>query len=135
MTRKFLMSAAACCGLAILPLRAETPLERGKYLVDNVGMCGDCHTPMAKGAPVESKHLKGSMLNMQPMQEVPGWRKAAPDITGGSPLFLRWKEDGMKKFLTTGVGPGGNPAGPPMPAYHFKTADADAVIAYLKSLR
>jgi mono/diheme cytochrome c family protein len=121
--------------MAVPALRAETPLERGKYLVENVSMCADCHTPMAKGVPVESKQLKGSTLNMQPVQDVPGWQKTAPDITGGSALFQRWKDAGMKKFLTTGAGPGGNPARPPMPSYRYTPADADAVIAYLKSLR
>jgi hypothetical protein len=121
--------------LAAAPLFAETPLERGKYLADKVAMCGDCHTPMVKGIPDSDKHLKGSTLNMQPIQDVPGWHKGAPDITGGSALFQRWKDAGMKKFLTTGLGPAGNPAGPPMPAYRFSPADADAVIEYLKSLK
>jgi len=121
--------------LVATPLFAETPLERGKYLVDKVGMCGDCHTPMVKGIPNSDKHLKGSTLNMQPIQDVPGWHKIAPDITGGSAVFQRWKDAGMKKFLTTGLGPGGNPAGPPMPSYRLSPADADAVIEYLKSLK
>jgi cytochrome c len=121
--------------LCALPLLAETPLERGKYLVENVAMCADCHTPMVNGARDTAKHLKGSTLNMQPIQEVPGWHKTAPDITGTSPLFTRWKDDGLKKFLETGKNPGGKLADPPMPAYRFSAADADAVVQYLKSLK
>src|SRR5215831_8523138 len=33
---------------------AKTQLERGRYLVQQVGICGDCHTPRDdKGQPVE----------------------------------------------------------------------------------
>jgi mono/diheme cytochrome c family protein len=135
MTWKLMLCAVAGCGLAILPLRAETSLERGKYLVDHVGMCGDCHTPMANGKPDAAKHLKGSTLNMRPIQAPPNWHPTAPDITGGSALFQHWKDADMKKFLTTGLGPDGKPSGPPMPAYRFSPADADAVIEYLKSLK
>jgi hypothetical protein len=38
--------------LAIAPavlVYAETPLDRGKYLVESFAMCGDCHTPMLNG--------------------------------------------------------------------------------------
>src|SRR5215469_16535708 len=35
---------------------AKTQLERGRYLVQQVGICGDCHTPRDdKGQPVEEK--------------------------------------------------------------------------------
>jgi len=79
-----LLSAAA------LFAHAETPLERGKYLVENASMCGDCHTPMLNGKPDASKQLKGSTLGFQPIGEVPGWHKTAPDISSTSQLFGRW---------------------------------------------
>ena len=41
----------------------------------------------------------------------------------------------MIKFLTTGLNPGGNPAGPPMPTYKMKQDDAEAIVEYLKSLK
>jgi cytochrome c2 len=126
---------ASLLAVSAVALHAETPLERGKYIVENVGMCADCHTPMVNGKPDMTKHLKGTTLGMQPIGEVPGWHKTSPDITGSGPVFARWKDEGMKKFLTTGLGPRGNPADPPMPAYKLKPEDADAVIAYLKSLK
>ena len=39
------ISAAAQSGAAAKP--AAEP-GQGKYLVNNVGMCGECHTPMDK---------------------------------------------------------------------------------------
>jgi hypothetical protein len=36
--------------------------------------------------------------------------------------------------MTTGLTPRDMPADPPMPAYKLKPGDAEAVVAYLKSL-
>ena len=38
------------------------------------------------------------------------------------------------KFLETAKNPRGGTAGPPMPAYTLSRDDADAIVAYLKSL-
>ena len=116
-------------------LHAETPLERGKYLVENAGMCGDCHTPMLNGKPDASKQLKGSTLGFQPIGEVPGWHKTSPDISSTSPLFMRWGDDGFKKFLQTGLNPRGHAADPPMPQYRFSAEDAAAILQYLKTVK
>ena len=115
---------------------AETKEERGKYLVDDVAACGSCHTPRAAdGKPDTAKYLKGATLNIQPIEPVEGWHKTAPDLTSGSRLFLKWKEEGLIKFLETGLNPGGHPADAPMPTYKMKPEDAEAVVAYLKTLK
>ena len=36
----------AALALAIAPAAAQTPLERGKYLVEGILTCGNCHTPL-----------------------------------------------------------------------------------------
>ncbi len=114
----------------------ENKIERGPYLTEEIGKCQDCHTPMMeKGELDRSKWLKGSVLGFQPVKPVPGWHKTAPDLTPGGGLWERWGEAGLVKFLTTGVGPRGNPADPPMPAYKLNQDDAEAIVAYLKSLR
>jgi mono/diheme cytochrome c family protein len=129
------LALAAVFALSASLLLAETPVERGKYLVENVGMCADCHTPMLNGKPDTSKHLKGSTLGFQPIGELPGWHKTSPDISSTSPLFQRWGEDGLKKFLQTGMNPRGHGADPPMPQYRFSAADADAIVQYLKTVK
>ena len=116
-------------------LYAQTPLQRGKYLVENAGMCSDCHTPMVNGKPDASKQLKGSTLGFQPIGEIPGWHKTAPDISSTSNLFQRWGDDGFKKFLQTGMDPRGGTAGAPMPEYRFSPEDAAAILAYLKTVK
>ncbi len=116
-------------------MHAETPVERGKYVVENAAMCGDCHTPMLNGKPDASKQLKGSTLGFQPIGEVPGWHKTAPDISSTSQLFMRWGDDGFKKFLETGLNPRGHAADPPMPQYRFSQEDAAAILQYLKTVK
>jgi len=111
-------------------------VARGKYLVDEVGQCGACHTPRdADGKPDASKHLKGAVLNFQPIEPVKGWHKTSPDITSTGRLFTRWKDEGMVKFLETGSGPSGNAADAPMPTYKLSHADAQAIVDYLKSIK
>jgi mono/diheme cytochrome c family protein len=123
------MSAAAVF------LHAETPLERGKYLIENAAMCGNCHTPMLDGKPDPSRQLKGSTLGFQSIGEVPGWHKTAPYISSTSQLFGRWGDDGFRKFLETGLNPRGHAADPPMPQYRFSSEDAAAILQYLKTVK
>jgi mono/diheme cytochrome c family protein len=115
---------------------ASEQLERGKYLVEEVGQCQTCHSPkLENGDYDKSKWLKGATLNIQPIAEVKGWHKAAPDLTPTGRLWSRWKEEGLVKFMQTGRGPTGNAADPPMPTYKLTKRDAEAVVEYLKSLK
>lgn len=110
-------------------------VARGKYLTEEVAKCQDCHTPrLETGELDKTKWLKGATLDFSPMHEVKDWHKTSPDITSTSSLFQRWKEEGMVKFLETTVNPRGHKADPPMPAYHLTHEDAQAIVAYLKSL-
>jgi mono/diheme cytochrome c family protein len=126
---------ALALSLTAVPARAQSAVERGKYLVDEVAKCGDCHTPTVEGRPDATKYLKGAVLAFQPIGEVKGWHKTSPDLTPGSRLWQRWGEKGLTDFLLTGKGPSGNAADPPMPAYKMKAEDAEAVVQYLKSLK
>ncbi len=127
----WLFSGIALAGLAM----ADDQIDRGKYLVEEVAKCQDCHTPKtAEGALDKTKWLKGATLDFAPMHDVPGWHKTAPDLTGSSSLFKRWEAKGIATFLMTTKNPRGNKADPPMPDYHLSKDDAEAIVAYLKSL-
>jgi mono/diheme cytochrome c family protein len=110
-------------------------VERGKYLVEEVAKCGECHTPMGPEGLDREKWLKGAVLSFAPIQPVKEWHKTAPDLTSSGRLFQRWGESGITKFLETGLGPSGHAADPPMPAYKMKPEDAEDIVAYLKSLK
>ncbi|HYD83140.1 MAG TPA: hypothetical protein VEA63_03790 [Opitutus sp.] len=105
-------------------------VERGRYLVDNVGLCADCHTPRnERGEFVRELWLQGSALGFKPLVEMP-WAPAAPPIAG-----LRAMTDQQAiTFLTSGVRPDGSRPLPPMPEYRFSEPDAQAVLAYLRTI-
>jgi len=114
----------------------QDAIAYGKYLLEEVAKCGECHTPRTEaGAPDKSKLLKGATLDFQPLHEMKEWHKATPDLTPSGRLFMRWGAPGMQKFLETGVGPAGRRAEPPMPAYTLRPHDAAAIVAYLQSLK
>jgi mono/diheme cytochrome c family protein len=116
---------------------ADPAVERGRYLVEEVAKCQDCHTPrmMNSNDLIKSQWLKGAPLSFTPVVPPPNWRSKSPDITSTSPLWSRWNDEGMVKFLETGRNPRGNHADPPMPVYTLSREDAVAVAAYLKSLK
>ena len=113
----------------------DAKVERGKYLVEEVGRCQECHTPKTEtGEFNKSQWMKGATLVGVPSTPVADWHQKSPDITSTSALWTRWGQDGFSKFLQTAKNPRGGKAGPPMPAYMLKAEDADAIAAYLKSL-
>jgi mono/diheme cytochrome c family protein len=124
--------------MAILtgPARGQDDrIARGKYLVEEVAKCQECHTPkMDNGNYIKSMWMKGATLNLAPAAPVPGWHAVTPDVTGAGALWKRWGEEGMIAFLATGKTPRGTAAGAPMPAYTLKREDAEAIVAFLKSL-
>jgi mono/diheme cytochrome c family protein len=124
--------------LAFTPLvhAQDAQTARGRYLVENVALCGDCHTPMLPaGQPDQSRLLKGAALTFQPIHPIPKWNGNSPDLTPQGALWKNWGESGLRKFLRTGRDPSGQPPDPPMPPYRFSAQDAEAVVAYLKTLR
>jgi mono/diheme cytochrome c family protein len=113
----------------------STNVERGKYLVEQVGRCQECHTPKTDTGELDkSQWMKGATLIAVPSAPVADWHQKSPDITSTSALWTRWGQDGFSKFLQTARNPRGGKAGPPMPAYMLQAEDADAIAAYLKSL-
>ncbi len=94
-------------------------------------MCSDCHSPRdEKGQVIRSRYLEGSVLDFQPMHPVPGWTPASPPIAG----LPGWTRAEAVRFFMTGVDNNGKHATPPMPSYRMSRHDAEAVVAYLKSL-
>jgi mono/diheme cytochrome c family protein len=110
---------------------AEAQIQHGKYLVENIGMCAECHTPKTdKGEYDRSQWLQGNLLDFKPTVLMP-FAAVAPPIAG-LPGFT---EEQALKFLETGIDVTGKPAMPPMPQYRFNSDDARAVLAYLRSLK
>ncbi|HEY1374538.1 MAG TPA: cytochrome c [Candidatus Binatia bacterium] len=106
--------------------------ERGKYIVDGVAKCVECHTPRDEdGNLLESEYLRGAPI---PVDSPPypnlHWAAKAPNIAG---LPGYTDEEGVR-LLTEGVNRNGSAPNPPMPQFRMTREDARAVVAYLKSL-
>src|SRR6476660_5999425 len=88
------------------PAFAETPFERGRYLVNSVLNCGNCHTPKGPNlgpnlGPNADKLLSGGMRF-----DTPGYNVVAPNLTPDRETGLgRWSDADIKKALVQGVRP------------------------------
>jgi Cytochrome c len=130
--------AALCLVAAYSSLAApakgasKQPIAHGEYLVKGIAGCGDCHTPMnEKGEYIQAKWLQGTKLFFAPTVPIPNWADTSVNIAG----LEGWNHEKAIQFFMTGLAPNGQPARPPMPQYHMNRADAEAVVAYLESLK
>ena len=116
----------------ISPASEKNKISHGKYLVERVGMCTDCHSPRnEKGEFIKEKWLDGSVIDFAPIHPMPNWASKAPALAG----LIGWNEADMIKLMETAMAPGNVPLNPPMPPYKMNKNDATAVVAYLNSLK
>jgi mono/diheme cytochrome c family protein len=113
---------------------AETPVERGSYLVNSVGACGNCHTPRQQGVPDLSRRFSGGFQTFdEPWFTVKG-ANITPDRDTG---IGGWSDDALRKTLLTGVRPNGVTLATVMPYPFYKmmlAGDVDAIVAYLRTV-
>jgi mono/diheme cytochrome c family protein len=107
----------------------------GKYLIDNVVACGDCHTPRTPmGAPDMSKYLAGDPMFVA----TPGGNLGSANLTSDATGLRNRTDAEIKAMFMDGKRPtatGEEALNPIMPYYVFhnmKTEDADAIVAYLR---
>jgi cytochrome c553 len=115
--------------------QAQTPIERGAYLVNAVMACDGCHTPRGPGGvlAMDKRFSGGPQTWDTPAYTVKGSNISADRDTGiGS-----WSAADVKRSLTEGVRPTGVPLAPQMPYAFYRimpAADVDAVVAYVRSV-
>lgn len=110
--------------------KASAQVNRGAYLTQALGHCGECHTPRNfLGGPKRDRYLAGG-------KGAEG--KGVPNLT---PTRLKKLSDkDLKDLLTTGLTPDGDVPAKAMAEVIENTtskltpADLDALIAYLRSL-
>lgn len=115
-------------------LSAETELERGRYIVEVIGACGNCHTPQGPEGPDESRHLAGGTPIEEPgMVAIP--RNITPDMETG---IGAWTDDQIIRAIREGVRSDGRVLGPPMPFGMYRQIsdrDVKAIVAYLRTVQ
>jgi mono/diheme cytochrome c family protein len=113
--------------------RQSAEWNRGAYLVEGLGHCGMCHTPInALGGSSEAQAFQGGLIPMQ------NWY--APSLTSNREAGLGdWSIEDIVELLKTGKSRRGIVYGPMAEVvYHslqyLSDADARAMAIYLKSL-
>ncbi|MFV0513880.1 MAG: cytochrome c [Jhaorihella sp.] len=113
----------------VLDAGGDAQLERGRYLVEALGHCAECHTP---------RDLTGGLDRTRWMQGAPNpsGKGTIPALT---PDKLKWSATDIAYYLETGFTPDYDSAGGEMVAVianlaHLDKADREAIAAYVKAL-
>jgi mono/diheme cytochrome c family protein len=105
---------------------------RGEYIVNNVANCIQCHTPRSADGELDRiRLLQGAPIPLASPWPNQRWAVRAPHIAG----LPGFQEEDVVSILTKGARLNGRKPQPPMPQFHLNAEDAQAVVAYLRSLR
>lgn len=108
----------------------QDEITRGKYLVEQVAKCTDCHTPRDSSGKIDdSRLLQGAPIWIMPVNSKEAWAMRAPSLAG-----FPYTDKQALDVLEKGIGTNGLPIQPPMHTYHLHHDDAVAIIAFLRSL-
>jgi mono/diheme cytochrome c family protein len=132
MLRQFSI-ALTILGAGISIAVAETPVERGSYLVTAVMACDGCHTPRGPAGLDMSKRFSGGSQVWDEKAYTVRGSNITPDRDTG---IGTWSADDLKRLLIDGVRPNGVPVAPQMPYGFYKIltpGDLDAIVAYIRT--
>jgi mono/diheme cytochrome c family protein len=107
-------------------------VNRGAYLVEGPGHCGECHTPRDRlGGMIADKKLAGA--------PDPEGKGTIPNLTPHETGLGKWSEKDIAYALETGLKPDGDSMGGSMAKVqqnmtHLTARDREAIAAYLKSI-
>jgi mono/diheme cytochrome c family protein len=107
-------------------------INRGAYLAEGPGHCGECHTPRTSlGGMIAAKKMSGA--------PDPAGKDFIPNITPDKTGIGSWSEKDISYALQSGFTPEGDVLGSTMAKVQQNMAqltpeDRDAIAAYLKSI-
>jgi mono/diheme cytochrome c family protein len=135
MNRSELVGLAALLAvLSATAASAQTPVERGGYLVNTIMTCNNCHTPMGPNGPQFDKALSGGLRFNEPPFDVTA-SNLTPDPETG---LGKWADADFKTALQEGRRPSGVHLAEVMPTGFYKVltpGDLDGIVAYLRSIK
>lgn len=108
-------------------------LERGKYLMNGVVACGNCHFQRGPtGEPLLDKGLSGGLVF-----DEPPFKAYAANITPDRETGIgKWTDAQLAKAIREGIRPDKTVIGPPMPMELYRglsDEDLAALIAYIRA--
>lgn len=103
---------------------------RGRYLVEHVAMCVECHSGRDEhGAIIPAARYKGGPLPPGPPW-IADWPVLAPRNSG----LAGYSDDEGRRLLMQGaISRNGQQLRPPMPRFRMTRQDADDVIAFMRT--
>jgi len=107
-------------------------LERGRYLIEALTACDNCHTPRGPAGYDLSKRFSGGAQTFTDKTYVVRGPNISPDVETG---IGAWTDAELRAAIVDGVSREGRLA-PVMPSDSYKpltTTDRDAIIAFLRS--
>ena len=113
---------------------AQSPLERGTYLMSSIVACGNCHTPQTPNGPAPGQELAGG-TRFDEGFGVAFASNITPDPDNG---IGKWTDAQIAAAIREGKRPDGTTIGPPMPIALYRGMsddDVKAIIAYLRSVK
>lgn len=134
------ISRLLCIHLLLLVLLpglspADDLLERGRYLVEGIVACGNCHTPKTdEGLPDRDMQFAGAFVIEEPV-----FRAYAPNITMDRETGIgAWSDEDIIRSIREGIRPDGTLIGPPMPSLLYRgisDRDVRAIVAYMRTVK
>lgn len=127
------LAAAVLAGAWPGASQAETPLERGTYLMHSIVACGNCHTPQGPDGPLPGMELAGGLVI-----EDEAFTIHTPNITLDPETGIgSWTDEQIISAIREGRRPDGSIIGPPMPIGLYRDMsdrDVEAIVAYLRQV-
>jgi mono/diheme cytochrome c family protein len=100
--------------------------EMGRMVMSSPAACADCHGPDGRGSTV--------WMMMMGSFEAPDIRYATL-VAEGHEEHPAYTDDLIKRAITEGLDPAGEPLKYPMPRWRMSERDLNDLLGYLKSLR
>jgi mono/diheme cytochrome c family protein len=134
---KSIFSSVALWSIAVLwigNVQAQTPIERGTYLMQTIAACGNCHTPQGPEGPIPGREMAG----MADFFEIPEFTIHSPNITPDPETGIgNWTDAQIITAIREGRRPDGSMIGPIMPIGLYRDisdTDVQAIVAYLRQV-
>jgi mono/diheme cytochrome c family protein len=106
---------------------------RGRYLVEGIAGCGNCHTPNGPTGKVAGMNLAGGLV-----EENKAFRAVASNITPDRETGIgAWTDAEIGRAIREGISRDGRVMGPPMPFELYRALSDDdlaAIIAYIRTV-
>jgi len=112
------------------PQDAAALVARGEYLATSVALCVQCHSPRdARGNLIEADKFRGGAIPLQSPYPGEAWAFSAPSLRG----LVGLTDAQVVALLTTGKATGRPAPKRPMPPFRLNRADAEAIVAFLRT--